>query len=123
MFADGRVTVGGEAISPPEGGIDPYSAAIAVLADYAKSSGAPVLADAIDHAKGQEGRFHVHPDGRAEAVAGFPGAWTPPQQNRPSPPRNQPTLARQAQALFRQTQAPPPRQTQATAPRTSKPNS
>ncbi|WP_236558736.1 MinD/ParA family ATP-binding protein [Arthrobacter sp. 9V] len=73
VFADGRVTVGGEAISPPEG-IDPYSAAIAVLADYAKSSGAPVLADAIDHAKGQEGRFHVHPDGRAEAVTGFPGA-------------------------------------------------
>ena len=77
VFADGRVTVGGEAISPPEG-IDPYSAAIAVLADYAKSSGAPVLADAIDHAKGQEGRFHVHPDGRAEAVAGFPGAVDSP---------------------------------------------
>jgi len=73
VFADGRVTVGGEAISPPEG-TDPYSAAIAVLADYAKSSGAPVLADAVDHVKGQEGRFHVHPDGRAEAVAGFPGA-------------------------------------------------
>ncbi len=72
VFADGRVTVGGEAISPPEG-IDPYSAAIAVLADYAKSSGAPVLADAVDHVKGQEGRFHVHPDGRAEAVTGFPG--------------------------------------------------
>ena len=77
VFADGRVTVGGETISPPEG-IDPYSAAIAVLADYAKSSGAPVLADAIDHAKGQEGRFHVHPDGRAEAVAGFPGAVDSP---------------------------------------------
>ncbi|MFJ6538804.1 MinD/ParA family protein [Paenarthrobacter sp. NPDC091711] len=73
VFADGRVTVGGEAISPPEG-IDPYSAAIAVLADYAKSSGAPVLADAVDHVKGQEGQFHVHPDGRAEAVTGFPGA-------------------------------------------------
>lgn len=73
VSADGRVTVGGEAISPPEG-IDPYSAAIAVLADYAKSSGTPVLADAIDHVKGQEGRFHVHPDGRAEAVTGFPGA-------------------------------------------------
>ncbi|GAA3274940.1 MinD/ParA family protein [Paenarthrobacter aurescens] len=73
VFADGRVTVGGEAISPPEG-TDPYSAAIAVLADYAKSSGAPVLADAVDHVKGQEGRFHVHPDGRAEAVTGFPGA-------------------------------------------------
>lgn len=73
VFADGSVTVGGEAISPAEG-IDPYSAAIAVLADYAKSSGAPVLADAVDHVKGQEGRFHVHPDGRAEAVTGFPGA-------------------------------------------------
>ncbi|MFJ5958423.1 MinD/ParA family protein [Paenarthrobacter sp. NPDC092416] len=77
VFADGKVTVGGEAISPPDG-IDPYSAAIAVLAEYAKASGAPVLADAIDHAKGQEGRFHVHPDGRAEAVVGFPGAEASP---------------------------------------------
>lgn len=73
VFADGKVTVGGETISPPEG-TDPYTAAIEVLAEYAQSSGAPVLADAIDHVKGQEGRFHVHPDGRAEAVAGFPGA-------------------------------------------------
>jgi MinD-like ATPase involved in chromosome partitioning or flagellar assembly len=73
VFADGKVTVGGETISPPEG-TDPYSAAIEVLAEYAQSSGAPVLADAIDHVKGQEGRFHVHPDGRAEAVTGFPGA-------------------------------------------------
>ncbi|MFC8039026.1 MinD/ParA family protein [Paenarthrobacter sp. NPDC057355] len=77
VFADGRVTVGGEAISPPDG-MDPYSAAIAVLADYAKSSGAPVLANAIDHVKGQEGRFHVHPDGRAEAVTGFPGTADSP---------------------------------------------
>lgn len=72
VFADGRVTVGGEAISTSDG-TDPYSAAIAVLADYAQASGAPVLAEAIDHAKGQEGHFHVHPDGRAEAVTGFPG--------------------------------------------------
>lgn len=67
VFADGKVTVGGEAIAPPAG-MDPYSAAIAVLADYAKTSGAPILADAVDHANGQEGRFQVHPDGRAEAV-------------------------------------------------------
>ncbi|MFF2843380.1 MinD/ParA family protein [Paenarthrobacter sp. NPDC057981] len=83
VFADGRVTVGGEAISPPDG-IDPYSAAIAVLADYAKASGAPVLADAIDHVKGQQGRFHVHQDGRAEAVNGFPGtAGSPAAPSRP----------------------------------------
>lgn len=71
VFADGKVTVGGEPIEPSVG-MDPYSAAIAVLAEYAKTSGAPVLADAVDHSKGQEGRFQVHPDGRAEAVTGFP---------------------------------------------------
>ncbi|MFK0006986.1 MinD/ParA family protein [Paenarthrobacter sp. NPDC090520] len=73
VFADGRVTVGGESISTTEG-TDPYSAAITVLAGYAQASGAPVLAEAIDHVKGQEGRFHVHPDGRAEALGSFPVA-------------------------------------------------
>ena len=67
VFADGKVSVGGEAISPAAGA-DPYSAAIAVLADYAKSSGGPVLAEATDHANGQQGHFQVFPDGRAEPV-------------------------------------------------------
>ena len=68
VFADGKVSVGGEAISPPAGH-DPYTAAIAVLAEYAKSSGGPVLAEATDHANGQQGHFQVYPDGRAEPVA------------------------------------------------------
>ncbi len=103
VFADGRVTVGGEAISPPEG-IDPYSAAIAVLADYAKSSGAPVLADAVDHVKGQEGRFHVHPDGRAEAVTGFPGAVdSTAGSTRRKPLQTRWWLLRQPQATVRRT--------------------
>jgi MinD-like ATPase involved in chromosome partitioning or flagellar assembly len=70
VFADGRVSVGGEAISPPAG-LDPYSAAIAVLTGYAQSSGSPVLAEATDHSNGQQGHFQVFPDGRAEPVA-FP---------------------------------------------------
>ena len=86
VFADGRVSVGGESISPPEG-VDPYSAAIAVLADYAKMSGGPVLAEATDHSNGQEGQFHVFPDGRAEPVAA-PEAAAPaasiPQVSPPS---------------------------------------
>jgi MinD-like ATPase involved in chromosome partitioning or flagellar assembly len=76
VFADGKVTVGGEAIAPPAG-MDPYSAAIAVLADYARMSGAPVIADAVDHSNGEEGRFQVHSDGRAEAVTGFAGVVAP----------------------------------------------
>ncbi|MFF2317397.1 MinD/ParA family protein [Arthrobacter sp. NPDC058097] len=68
VFADGRLTVGGEAISPPPG-VDPYSAAIAVLADFAQTSGAPVVAEATDHSNGSRGRFQVHPDGRAEPVS------------------------------------------------------
>ncbi|WP_458778774.1 MinD/ParA family ATP-binding protein [Arthrobacter sp. D3-16] len=68
VFADGRLTVGGEAISPPPG-TDPYTAAIAVLADFAQTSGAPVVAAATDHAKGQHGMFQVYPDGRAEPVS------------------------------------------------------
>ncbi|MFE4834017.1 MinD/ParA family protein [Arthrobacter sp. NPDC056691] len=80
VFADGRVSVGGEFISPSEG-VDPYSAAIAVLADYAKMSGSPVRAEATDHSSGQEGEFHVFPDGRAEPVAApqasMPQASTP----------------------------------------------
>lgn len=49
--------------------MDPYSAAIAVLADFAQTSGGPVVAEATDHTKGQQGRFQVHPDGRAEPLA------------------------------------------------------
>jgi MinD-like ATPase involved in chromosome partitioning or flagellar assembly len=76
VFADGKVTVGGEAIARPSG-MDPYSAAIAVLADYARTSGGPVIADAVDHSNDQEGRFQVHSDGRAEAVTGFAGVVAP----------------------------------------------
>ena len=68
VFVDGRVTVGGEPIAPPDG-MDPYSAAIAVLAEYARSSGSPALAHAVDHTNGQEGRFRVLADGTAEPVA------------------------------------------------------
>lgn len=71
VFADGKVTVGGEQIAPPPG-MDPYSAAIAVLAEYARSSGAAALAHAVDHSSGQEGRFQVLPDGTAEAIADAP---------------------------------------------------
>jgi hypothetical protein len=67
VFAGGEVTVGGEHIAPPPG-MDPYSAAIAVLAEYARSSGAPAIAHAVDHSNGQEGRFQVLADGTAEAV-------------------------------------------------------
>lgn len=48
--------------------MDPYSAAIAILAEYARSSGAPAIAHAVDHSNGQEGRFQVLADGTAEAV-------------------------------------------------------
>lgn len=76
VFADGKVTVGGERIAPPPG-TDPYSAAIAVLADYARSSGAPAVAHAVDHSNGQEGRFQVLADGTAEAIADAPTVPVP----------------------------------------------
>ncbi|WP_248760931.1 MinD/ParA family protein [Pseudarthrobacter sp. SSS035] len=75
VFTDGKVTVGGERIAPPPG-MDPYSAAIAVLAEYARSSGAPALAHAIDHSNGQEGNFQVLADGTAEALADAPASPT-----------------------------------------------
>lgn len=84
VFADGKVSVGGEWIAPPPG-MDPYAAAIAVLAEYARSSGGPALAHAVDHSKGQEGHFQVLPDGTAEPVAEAPG--TPvPEATTPAPP-------------------------------------
>ena len=90
VFADGEVTVGGEQISPPPG-IDPYSAAIAVLAEYARSSGAPAIAHAVDHSNGQEGRFQVLADGTAEAVPDVPHSADaaqapPPEALTPDPP-------------------------------------
>lgn len=71
VFADGKVTVGGERIAPPPG-MDPYSAVIAVLAEYARSSGSPAVAHAVDHSNGQEGKFQVLADGTAEALANAP---------------------------------------------------
>lgn len=77
VFADGSISVSGESISPPAG-VDPYTAAIAVLAEYAKMSGRPVLAEALDHSNGQEGHFHVFPDGRTEPVAAPPASGAEP---------------------------------------------
>lgn len=71
VFTDGRVTVGGEPITPPPG-MDPYSAAIEVLAEYARTSGAPALAYAVDHSNGEEGSFQVMADGTAEAMSAAP---------------------------------------------------
>jgi MinD-like ATPase involved in chromosome partitioning or flagellar assembly len=76
VFADGKVTVGGERIVPPPG-MDPYAAVIAVLAEYARSSGGPAVAHAVDHSKGQEGHFQVLPDGTAEPVAEAAGILVP----------------------------------------------
>jgi MinD-like ATPase involved in chromosome partitioning or flagellar assembly len=81
VFADGKVTVGGEWIAPPPG-MDPYAAAIEVLAEYARSSGGPAVAYAVDHAKGQEGRFQVLADGTAEPVADVPGQDSPTSRSR-----------------------------------------
>jgi MinD-like ATPase involved in chromosome partitioning or flagellar assembly len=80
VFADGKVSVGGEWIAQPPG-MDPYAAAIGVLAEYARSSGGPALAHAVDHSKGQEGHFQVLPDGTAEPVTEAPG--TPVQEALP----------------------------------------
>jgi MinD-like ATPase involved in chromosome partitioning or flagellar assembly len=85
VFADGKVTVGGERIAPPPG-MDPYSAAIAVLAEYARSSGAPAVAHAVDHSNGQEGQFQVLADGSAEAIAYVPAVPVPEGTATPDSP-------------------------------------
>jgi MinD-like ATPase involved in chromosome partitioning or flagellar assembly len=89
VFADGGVTVGGERIAPPPG-MDPYSAAIAVLAEYARSSGSPAIAHAVDHSNGQEGRFQVMADGTAEAVLEPAQAADTPTSPSPVPGASQP---------------------------------
>ena len=71
VLADGSVLVGGEAIAAPAG-TDPYAAALAVLADYARSSGSPVVASAFDHASGQTELFQVHGDGSTRAYTAPP---------------------------------------------------
>lgn len=89
--ADGSVLVGGETITAPAG-MDPYSAAVAVLADYARSSGAPVVAAATDHATGQTELFQVHGDGSTRA-------YVPPPAMPPAPPA-MPPFSPSAAPLF-----------------------
>ncbi len=66
VLAGGSVLVGGEAIAAPAG-MDPYAAAMAILADYARSSGSPVVACATEHASGETELFQVHGDGSTRA--------------------------------------------------------